>query len=76
MREELRRENTIVYDHLVNKRPITNDIQSLAQSLIRGCYAEMDLALEYSTGGKKRVSMPKVQENVIARCANVQLKVI
>lgn len=75
MREELRRENTLVYDHLIHKRPITSDIQSLAHSLIRGCHAELDLGLEYSTGGKKRLQMPRVQENVITRCANIQLKV-
>ena len=35
----------------------------------------MDLGLEYSTGGKKRLRMPRVKENVIAKCANVHLKV-
>lgn len=75
MKEELRRENTIAFDHLVSKKPVTSDLQSLSQSFIRGCHAELDLGLEYSTGGKKRLRMPRVKENVIARCANVHLKV-
>ena len=57
------------------KKPITTDIHSLAEALIRGCHAEMDMGLEYSTGGKKRLRQPKVKENAITRCANVHLKV-
>jgi hypothetical protein len=53
LREEFRRENTLAYDHLVLKKSIASDANSLACSFVRACRAEMEAALEYSSGGRK-----------------------
>jgi hypothetical protein len=75
LKEEFRRENTLVYDHLVGQKPITKDLNSLAVSIIRGCRAEMEAGLDYSTGGRKTHSVPKVKHAAIQKYANIHLKV-
>jgi len=74
LKEEYRRENILVHDHLREKAPVTTDPQALARSLIRGCRAEVEAGIRFGNGGRS-LGLPKTREEAVRRCANYNLKV-